>query len=317
MVDIIVPVYNSRDVLINALSSICFQNIKDQLNVIIVDDCSSCDYDDYIDFYSKFISIKLIKLDKNVGPGCARNVGIENSTSKYIIFLDSDDIFFDSISVQKLLGSIEYFDADLAIGTLLEEKTNGYIPYKGSESWVLGKIYKRSFLIDNNIRFFDSRMNEDCGFNALVLLSNSKVITVEDNVVIWKNNINSITRKNRTDSFYKKFKMGYVDNMTLALECAIERGYSNFKIGKLAYDITLYLYYCYLKVNKNYFNYVLRKARRIFEINDEYISYLDEETKKKVSDEQLNASCNLGFNKDILSNSISYKEFVEMVKKMK
>lgn len=62
---------------------------------MIVDDAS----DDYfalmqlVDRYKGQLKIALIRLDFNGGASCARNVGVQSSSSRYVAFLDSDDIW--------------------------------------------------------------------------------------------------------------------------------------------------------------------------------------------------------------------------------
>jgi glycosyltransferase involved in cell wall biosynthesis len=62
--------------------------------MIIVDDCSK---DDSVTFIQKLIKdekrIKLIKLDENIGAAMARNKALEVAQGKYLVFLDSDDVW--------------------------------------------------------------------------------------------------------------------------------------------------------------------------------------------------------------------------------
>ena len=51
-----------------------------------------------------------------------------------------------------------------------------------------GKMYKRKFLIDNDIKFNNSYANEDNGFNNLLLLHNPKISYLNEETYIWKNN---------------------------------------------------------------------------------------------------------------------------------
>ena len=94
MIDIIIPAYNAHDTIYKALMSISLQVIKDKLKVYIIDDCSDKPYD-YLkeDFNDLDITIK--RLDKNVGPGKARQYGIDHSNNPYIMFCDSDDYLYN------------------------------------------------------------------------------------------------------------------------------------------------------------------------------------------------------------------------------
>ncbi|MEZ8229354.1 glycosyltransferase family 2 protein [Vibrio splendidus] len=87
---IIVPVYNSSDVILRCLESIAEQNFHDYEVIIVNDgsiDESKIIIEDYISDKNQFI---LINKD-NGGVSSARNQGVDLSGGDYIIFLDSDD----------------------------------------------------------------------------------------------------------------------------------------------------------------------------------------------------------------------------------
>jgi len=104
IVSIITPSYNSLKFIAKTINSVLDQTYQ-EWEMIIIDDCSS---DASIDIIEKYIEndnrIKCIKLEKNVGPANARNVGIQEAKGKYIAFLDSDDIWFPN----KLEKQIEF-----------------------------------------------------------------------------------------------------------------------------------------------------------------------------------------------------------------
>ena len=91
MIDIIIPAYNSSDSIIGTLASIAIQRIKDKAKIYIIDDCSSDDYSKVLSLFEDKLDITYIRLDKNMGPGYARQVGIDSSNSEYIVFIDSDE----------------------------------------------------------------------------------------------------------------------------------------------------------------------------------------------------------------------------------
>ena len=72
MIDIIIPAYNAHDTIMKTLISINLQNIKNKVNVYIIDDCSDVDYSREVDLFFDKINIKQLKLSKNSGPGVAR-----------------------------------------------------------------------------------------------------------------------------------------------------------------------------------------------------------------------------------------------------
>ena len=97
-ISVIVPVFNVEDTLQNAFDSILNQSIGfENLEVIFVDDKSTDKSADIINSYSKkYNNIKSVFLDENSGfAGKPRNIGIENATAPYLMFLDPDDIFLE------------------------------------------------------------------------------------------------------------------------------------------------------------------------------------------------------------------------------
>ena len=69
-IDIIIPAYNSKDTLLNTLTSIVTQKDLEKINiqVTIVNDCSDYSYSSLVDYFSPYINIQELVIDKNVGP---------------------------------------------------------------------------------------------------------------------------------------------------------------------------------------------------------------------------------------------------------
>ena len=98
LVTIIIPYKNNLKYLFLALRSVFFQTYKKFKILIIYDDKDTSD----LFHIKKFISNKTIKKNflvqimvnkKNLGAGLSRNIGIKFSKSKFIAFLDSDDVW--------------------------------------------------------------------------------------------------------------------------------------------------------------------------------------------------------------------------------
>ena len=92
IVDIVIPNYNKANYLNDCINSVINQTLKNW-RLFIIDDCSSDNSSKILDNFKKNKKIKIIKLRKNLGPGNARNIGISLSRSKYLAFLDSDDLW--------------------------------------------------------------------------------------------------------------------------------------------------------------------------------------------------------------------------------
>ncbi|MBO6241595.1 MAG: glycosyltransferase family 2 protein [Butyrivibrio sp.] len=94
MVSIVVPVYNAKKYIKDAIDMVCAQTYKDW-ELILVDDASKDGSADYIDelIASQGKRIRLIRKEENEGAAAARNTGIDASLGRYIAFLDADDVW--------------------------------------------------------------------------------------------------------------------------------------------------------------------------------------------------------------------------------
>lgn len=97
LVSIIVPYYRGEGYLRDCLDSIVLQNIS-ALEVLLVGDGCGSEAEAIVAEYSN-LDIKYLNTNAPVGSpagvAIARNLGIENSIGKYILFLDSDDFLKD------------------------------------------------------------------------------------------------------------------------------------------------------------------------------------------------------------------------------
>ena len=223
-VDLIIPCYNTHNTLPRVLGSVLSQTIKDEIKIILVDDCSETDYVDVVERFGVFLNIELIRLEKNSGPGKARRVGMQAGNNKYIMCIDSDDTFFNAYSVEMLLHEIETRKCDIVYSNFFEDVDNlKFIPHVNDGVWMFGKIFKRQFLENLDIWMNDSRSNEDVGFNTL-----TRAFTMPQHVdeftYIWHFNPKSITRKN--NGLYSfTCSEGHIYNKIWAFEEALKRGW--------------------------------------------------------------------------------------------
>jgi glycosyltransferase involved in cell wall biosynthesis len=87
---VIIPAFN-REVLIAAtLRSVLAQEYRD-FEIIVVDDGST---DKTVEIVAQFGEQVLLFRQSNQGPGPARNLGVKHATGEYLVFLDSDDLWF-------------------------------------------------------------------------------------------------------------------------------------------------------------------------------------------------------------------------------
>ena len=121
-VSVIIPTYNREKTIKKAIMS-CLNQTYKNIEVIVVDDCSTDNTKKVIDSI-KDDRLKYIKLKTNSGACCARNTGIKKSTGKYIIFNDSDDTFREN-KIEKQLNNLIKNKSDLDFCQLEEHTGDG------------------------------------------------------------------------------------------------------------------------------------------------------------------------------------------------
>jgi glycosyltransferase involved in cell wall biosynthesis len=209
-VSVIVPAYNGEENLARCVDSLINQkwngNILEDIEIILVDDCSKDNTKQIMDQYSeKYSNIKVYSTDKNIGtPSVARNMGIKMSNSEYIMFLDVDDeycedmcqMLYDTITQENVdVVTCNWYSINSISGTgpykfkFNNDSNDKYVTFSPSEAilnsissndWMIWKlIYKKSMLIDNNI-LFPLSLCEDTFFLFDVYLNMNQMIYIND-----------------------------------------------------------------------------------------------------------------------------------------
>lgn len=131
-----------------------------------------------------------------------RNELFKDSSAEYIMFCDVDDCFTSSDGLSSLIVAAREHDADVVGSPYQSEKLiNGKYEYKNYEKDIIrvhGKIFRRQYLIDNEIYFPDEiETSGDMMFLWLAYSLTEKVVWISNNFYIWKNNEKSVTRHNK------------------------------------------------------------------------------------------------------------------------
>lgn len=112
---IIMPVYNSKNIIQKSLQSLEEQTYKN-FEVIFVDDCSTDGSYEYLQNYRENSPLNIIvcKNNRNVGPGMSRNKGISIAKGNYITFIDSDD-WYETNLLEVLKNELEIRRSDVIL----------------------------------------------------------------------------------------------------------------------------------------------------------------------------------------------------------
>ena len=192
----IVPVYNTEEYLKKCLDSLVNQTYKD-FEIIVVNDGSTDKSSNIISKYQKKYK-NIIVIDKeNEGLSMARNRGVQKSSGKYIIFVDSDDYVSN-----KLLEEVDkkIDDSDILrfqIATEDEEYTKineyheegfesmcGYDAFKYLSSYHFVEpawcyVIRKNYYIENKFSFKKGVYHEDFGLIPYVIYKARKVKSID------------------------------------------------------------------------------------------------------------------------------------------
>lgn len=207
---IIVPVYNVEKYLYQCVESIECQEYKNY-EIILVDDGSTDDSSSICDeLKNNNKSIKVIH-KANGGLSDARNVGTEQATGEYVIYLDSDDYWNDTAFLGKVYEVINSQKSDLVVfgyKKVLDDKyISNYIPRSKSktiEELVMAgefnicawdKVVKRELLTSNNIYFRKNVYSEDMEWCSLLFKYVETVSVLPETPHSYRQRSGSITKK--------------------------------------------------------------------------------------------------------------------------
>jgi len=99
MVSVVIPAYNRAGTIIRSVQSVLNQTYDD-LEVIVVDDCSDDNLEDVLKELAN-PKVRYVRLDSRSGACVARNRGVQESRGEYIAFQDSDDEWTnDKLAIQ-------------------------------------------------------------------------------------------------------------------------------------------------------------------------------------------------------------------------
>lgn len=237
LISIIIPVYNVEKYIEKCLTSIMNQTYKN-IEIIIINDGST---DKSLNVLKKVSChdnrINIIDIENN-GVSNARNLGIENSNGKYLIFVDSDD-WVETNYVELLVKHVKEYNAEIAscsydnsetkvnkiisnsIEIVSEKKElyNYLLLNENFSGYLWNKIFDAEIIRHHNIKFDkELHINEDLVFICEYLKYTKYAVLIKDKLyhyIIRKNSalnthlsikqISKIKALSIIIEFYKKY----------------------------------------------------------------------------------------------------------------
>ncbi|TPR21763.1 bifunctional glycosyltransferase/CDP-glycerol:glycerophosphate glycerophosphotransferase [Apilactobacillus timberlakei] len=264
---VIVACYNVQDYVAACLESIAQTDFpKENMEVLMIDDGSTDDTSNIVDQYAKkYDSFKALHKD-NGGISSTRNYGIKHAQGEYIAFVDGDDLV-PADGYSKLSYNANQNNADVVVGFVKRFDKNRYKnSYLHSfaihdnanhtniydnhdllyDTTVWNKLYRRNFLLDNDIKFIEGIIYEDIPFTLQVHLK-SKVTDIIEDVVYkwrWRESNDSITQSRSALSNFQS----RLDALNMCREMLKKAGqgensplFKDFKYKILFLDIFIFI----------------------------------------------------------------------------
>lgn len=259
LIGIIIPCYYNSYVIKPCLESIALQKAKDKIRVYLVNDCSpntNCEYADLIDEYKTKIDLKYFKTKANVGPGGARQLGLENIDEdiQYIMFVDDDDQLDNPDSIQSYIDILD--NSSENIGFLAGQRTVNNIDIQ--ECGLTGSLFNYSIISMFNIQFKNYFYEEDSiflneYFMYMELLNLNKII---DKKYIYKpiqkkiynyysNHDFSLTHQEKYNSIDKIWNLLFINYNFCKSYYNLNINYNTKKLIKNHF-FNVYLQICYM-----------------------------------------------------------------------
>lgn len=172
--DILIPQYDETDEVIKPLlDSLALQQNVDfnNIGVIICNDGSETFLSD--DFLNSYPFKVTYYKEEHRGVSATRNACLDHSKADYVMFCDADDMFCNVCGLWIMFREMNVgFDTMVSVfmeeTRIQETKEPVYIQREMDSTFVHGKLHRRQYLIDKNIRFNDNlTIHEDSYFNIL------------------------------------------------------------------------------------------------------------------------------------------------------
>lgn len=200
---ILIPQYKETDKIIKPLlDSIAIQQNIDftEIGIIICNDGSD------IFLSNNFLNSYPFKIEyyyePHRGVSGTRNACLDHATADYVMFCDADDMFCNVCGLWILFREIDNGGFDSLVSVFIEESRNPedkkevvYINHEMDSTFVHGKVHRRQYLLDKNIRWNNNLIiHEDSFFNILCQNLSNNIKYCQTSFYLWKWRDESVCR---------------------------------------------------------------------------------------------------------------------------
>lgn len=317
---ILIPQYKeTEDIIKPLLDSIEIQQNVDLVNdvgVIIVNDGTDVHLSkEFLEGYSYQIEYHL---NEHKGVSATRNACLDRATADYVMFCDADDMFYNACGLYIIFREFDSgFDSFASV--FIEEtrdpitKQPIYINHDMDSTFVHGKVHRRQFLIDNNIRWNDNlTIHEDSYFNCLCQRLAKQLKHCPSPFYLWRWRDASVCRHD------PKYILKTYNNMLDSNTALIEQFLSRNRKEDAMFYATSMIYDAYFTMNKDeWLNQENKEYRHATErrFKEYWFKYkqLHDETPLQLKNQVIMALKNRMYMEGMILESLTFNEWIKQV----
>ena len=321
---ILIPQYNETDEVVRTLlNSIEVQqnvDLENEVGVIICNDGSDTFLsDELINGYT--FPIEYYK-EPHRGVSATRNACLDRATADYVMFCDADDMFFNACGLYILFREFELGGFDALFSAFIEEtrepmtKDIVYITRQQDSTFVHGKVYRRSYLKKQKIRWNDKlTIHEDSYFNFLAQHCTNNVKFCPTPFYLWRWRDDSVCRHD--PKYILKTYNNMLDSNTELNNEFLRRGMKSnamFCATNMIYDayFTMNKKEWIDQENKEYRLATEKRFKKYYEDFKDLFNAIDENVKTQI----IVGLKNRMFQEGLLMESVTFDDWIKEIEKL-
>ena len=321
---ILIPQYKETDEVIKPLlDSLAIQqnvDLKNDLGVIIVNDGSDVFLSDEL-LNSYPFKIEYCK-NEHLGVSATRQKAFDLSTADYVMFCDADDMFFNACGLWMIFREINNGGFDSLVSVFVEETRHPetkeilYTNHEMDSTFVHGKVHKRQYLIDNNIKWNPNlTIHEDSFFNIQCQKLSTNVKYCQVPFYLWKWRDDSVCRHDL------KYILKTFNNMLDSSDACVQEFVKKNHITLAKQLATSMIFDCYFTMNKkewldqenqNYRHDTELRFKKYYIKYKEYFETIDEREKNQI----IVGIKNRMFQEGLMMESITFNDWIQEIMKL-
>ena len=264
-VSIIIPVYNAEKYLGKCLESLLSQTLQ-EMEIICVDDGSSDGSPEILKRFQERDGRVRILTQENQYAGAARNNGMKEAQGEYLLFLDADD-FFENTLLEKVYNQGKKMEADIVLfGAKQYNDKTGIVspaswyfkrdalprenPFSGKTEntdvfaivtpapWT--KLFRREFVEKQGLSFQGLQNSNDVYFVLTALALAEKITYVDEELVFYRVGMKGSLQGSKSlhpDCFIEAYVGVYHELQRRGIYERYEEGFMNILLSGCAHNL--------------------------------------------------------------------------------